>query len=276
MALSPTRWRAPASAALALTLAAAGASAAFGESGGTDATAQPRQQPSCAADGFCEDFETQTGTEPSGRWAFEAADCTGTGTVAVDSEVAHAGTKSIRVDGGAGYCNHAFVGTALDDVAVDSGLYVRLWVRHTTELPAQHVTFLAMEDANGPSPQNDLRMGGQNAALQWNRESDDATLPAQSPAGVELSAPLPVDEWSCLEYQLDPASGQLQTWLNGESVEGLIVDDTPTQDVDQQWMNGGAWNPSPVDLRLGWESYGEGADTLWFDDIAVATARVGC
>jgi hypothetical protein len=270
--MAPSHWRAPASAALALTLAAAGASAAFGESGGTDAAAQP----SCAADGFCEDFESQTGTEPSGRWAFEAADCTGEGTVAVDSAVAHAGTKSLRVDGASGYCNHAFAGTALDDVAVDSGLYVRFWIRHTTAFPTQHVTFLAMEDANGPSPQNDLRMGGQNAALQWNRESDDATLPAQSPAGVALSAPLPVDEWSCLEFQLDPGSGQLQTWLNGESVEGLIVDGTPTQDVDQQWMNGGAWNPSPVDLRLGWESYGEGADTLWYDDLAVGTSRVGC
>jgi hypothetical protein len=266
------RLRVPAGAALALALAATGTSAAFG---GSDATSGPRPAQQCGADGFCDGFEDQTGTEPSGRWAFDAADCTGEGTAAVDSEVAHAGTNSLRVDGAAGYCNHAFVGTALDDVAVDSGLYVRFWVRHTTPLPAQHVTFMAMEDANGPAPQNDLRMGGQNEALQWNRESDDATLPAQSPAGVALSAPLPVDEWQCVEFQLDPA-GQLQTWLGGESVEGLIVDDTPTQDVDQQWMSGGAWSPSPVDLRLGWESYGEGADTLWFDDIAVGTSRVGC
>jgi hypothetical protein len=275
MAPTPTRRRATVGAACALVLAAAGTTAAFGDAPGASQP-ETRQQPSCTADGFCEDFESQTGTEPSGRWAFEAADCTGTGTVAVDSSVAHAGSQSIRVDGGAGYCNHAFVGTALDDVAVDSGLYVRFWVRHTTELPAQHVTFLAMEDANSASPTNDLRMGGQNAALQWNRESDDATLPAQSPAGVALSAPLPVDEWSCLEFQLDPATGHLQTWLNGQSVEGLIVDDTPSQDVDQQWMNSGAWNPSPIDLRFGWESYGEGADTLWYDDIAVGTTRVGC
>ncbi len=29
-------------------------------------------------------------------------------------------------------------------------------------------------------------------------------------------------------------------------------------------------------VRIGWESYGEGADTLWFDDVAVGAARIGC
>ena len=29
-------------------------------------------------------------------------------------------------------------------------------------------------------------------------------------------------------------------------------------------------------VRIGWESYGEGSDTLWFDDIVVANNRVGC
>jgi hypothetical protein len=30
------------------------------------------------------------------------------------------------------------------------------------------------------------------------------------------------------------------------------------------------------DLRLGWESYGGDADTLWFDDVALGTGRIGC
>ncbi|WP_420704772.1 hypothetical protein [Kutzneria chonburiensis] len=31
-----------------------------------------------------------------------------------------------------------------------------------------------------------------------------------------------------------------------------------------------------MDLRFGWESYAGGDDTLWFDDVAVATTRIGC
>ncbi|GAA2120289.1 hydrolase [Streptomyces synnematoformans] len=257
--------------ALALLLTAFTATAATAAA--PAAAPPPAPAAACAADGFCEDFESQTGPRPSGRWSFQADDCTGTGTVTVDTAVAHGGTTSLRVNGGEGYCNHAFAGTALDDVPAGGDLYVRFWVRHTTALPTQHVTFLAMRDTGARD--TDLRMGGQNAALQWNRESDDATLPAQSPAGVALSRPLPVDRWSCVEFRMERA-GLLQTWLDGESVEGLIVDGTPTHDVDAQWLNSGAWQPAPADLRLGWESYGQGADTLWYDDVAVGTSRVGC
>ncbi|MEU0152180.1 hypothetical protein [Micromonospora fulviviridis] len=28
------------------------------------------------------------------------------------------------------------------------------------------------------------------------------------------------------------------------------------------------WRPRLTDLKLGWESYGGAADTLWFDDVA--------
>ncbi|SOD63952.1 hypothetical protein SAMN06297387_113111 [Streptomyces zhaozhouensis] len=254
-------------AACALAFAATGTSAALG--------GQPAADPAaCATDGFCEDFEAMDGGAPTGRWAVETRDCSGLGSATVDTEAGRDGGGALRIDGADGYCNHVFVATELADVDTASGLYVRFWVRHTTALPQQHVTFLAMEDVGDGS--RDLRMGGQNAALQWNRESDDATLPAQSPAGVALSAPLPVDQWSCLEFQLDGTAGLLETWLDGERVEGLVVDGEPTQDVDQQWLNRGDWAPDVVDLRLGWESYGEGADTLWYDDVAVGTTRTGC
>jgi hypothetical protein len=29
-------------------------------------------------------------------------------------------------------------------------------------------------------------------------------------------------------------------------------------------------------LKIGWESYGEGGDSIWYDDIAAGSARVGC
>ncbi|WP_240796548.1 hydrolase [Streptomyces sp. RFCAC02] len=259
----PRSWRVPAALTAALALVAAGAAAS--------ASAAPTA--ACTADGFCEDFESQTGTQPAGRWATEFPDCSGTGTAAIDSAVAHDGTRSVRVDGGLGYCNHVFVGTDLDDVPAASDLYVRFWVRHTTDLPTQHVTFLAMEDAADQS--RDLRMGGQNGMLQWNRESDDATLPEQSPAGVALSVPLPTDTWSCVEFHVDASAGLLDTWVDGTAVTGLTVDGTPTHDIDGQWLNR-TWRPDLTDLRLGWESYGQGTDTLWYDDIAVGTTRTGC
>jgi hypothetical protein len=199
-------------------------------------------------------------------------DCQGAGTATVDTAVAHGGGKSARIDGRAGYCNHVMVKPTSSLAGVGSVWYARFYVRHSTALPPDHVAFAALKDtADGG---RDLRMGGQNGALQWNRQSDDATLPAQSPVGVSLSKPLPTGRWNCVEFMID-ARGLLTTWLDGAAITGLQVDGTPTPDVDQQWLNR-TWRPQVSDLRLGWESYGNGDDTLWFDDVAVGAARIGC
>ncbi|MEU9578263.1 cellulose-binding domain-containing protein [Streptomyces chilikensis] len=227
----------------------------------------------CDGAKVCDGFETQSGTAPSGDWKFEAPDCRGTGTVTVDSSVAHAGSKSIRVDGKAGYCNHAFLSYAKDLSTVGPQMYVRMWIRHTTALPAAHVSFVSMPDSSQGG--KTLRVGGQNSALQWNREIDDATLPAQSPAGVALSKPLPTGSWQCLKLKIDTSSGNLDTWLNGQQVEGLHADGVPTADIDQQWLSR-TTAPRPTGLRLGWESYGVGDDTLWFDDVAVSGSDIAC
>ncbi len=188
--------------------------------------------------------------------------------------MARSGSRSIRVDGAAGYCNHVFVGTTSGLAGLGTTRSARFYVRHTTALPAAHVTFLAMNDAADGN--RDLRMGGQNSVLQWNRESDDATLPEQSPAGVALSVALPTGQWTCVEFTVDGASGTMRTWVNGTEVAGLREDGVPTQNIDSQWLNRAGWRPSLTDLRLGWESYGVGSDTLWFDDVAVGASRIGC
>ncbi|MGW1464370.1 cellulose-binding domain-containing protein [Streptomyces sp. NPDC002308] len=239
-------------------------------------TPSPTTTPPSAACGsavVCDGFEDQAGSAPSGNWRFTAPDCQGTGTATVDTGVAHSGTRSLRVDGRAGYCNHAFVAATADLSSVGPVLYVRMWVRHTTALPAAHVAFVSMPDSSQGGKA--LRIGGQNGALQWNREIDDATLPAQSPVGVGLSRPLPTNSWQCLRFAVDTSATGLDTWLGDELVPGLHADGVPTQDVDGQWLSR-TTAPKPTALRLGWESYGTGDDTLWFDDVAAGSSPVGC
>ncbi|HVU70909.1 MAG TPA: cellulose-binding domain-containing protein [Ktedonobacteraceae bacterium] len=239
------------------------------------ATSTPPSGGGCSGAIFCDGFENQTGSLPSGTWQVSYPNCQGTGTVTVDRTVAHSGSTSIRVNGYTGYCNHVFFGTPLSFVSSGADLYVRYFIRHTTALPTGHVTSVAMRDANDGG--NDLRMGGQNGALQWNRQSDDATLPAQSPAGVALSMQLPTNQWECVEFEVNQGQGTMRTWLNGNEVPGLHLDNVATQDVDAQWLQSRPnWRPALTDLRMGWESYSGGDDTLWFDDVAVGTQQIGC
>jgi hypothetical protein len=251
------------------------ASASPSPSASASSSAPAGSCPSAAV--FCDGFENQATTTPSGRWSPFTLDCSGTGTVAVTSALAHTGTKSVTANGFDGFCNHIFVRDSTDMAAASPVWFVRLWMRHTTAFPTGHTTFLAMNDsANGNT---DLRLGAQNGALMWNRQSDDATLPAQSPAGVAQSVTVPVNTWACIEFSVSKTTGQINTWVNGAAVPGLTEDGVPTQDIDSQWLAGAGanWRPNLTDLKLGWESYGGGGnDTLWFDDVVLSTARIGC
>jgi hypothetical protein len=218
----------------------------------------------------CDGFEDQAGATPSGRWSTVTPNCSGAGTATISTATAHTGTHSLQINGADGYCNHVFVA----DTADTPTQYVRFWIKHTTPLPTGHVTFLAMND--GAAGNTDLRLGGQNGALMWNRQSDDATLPDQSPAGVAQSVPLPINTWTCVEFSVSGADGQIHTWVNGSAVPGLTEDGVPTPNIDDQWL-GRTWRPRLTDLKLGWESYGGGGpDGLWFDDVALGTSRIGC
>ncbi|MGW0215180.1 cellulose-binding domain-containing protein [Micromonospora chokoriensis] len=227
----------------------------------------------CAGAVLCDGFENQTGSTPSGDWAVVSPDCSGAGTATIDTATTHSGSRAVRINGAAGYCNHVFVRSTKNLGSVGSVRYGRIWMRHTTAQPTEHTTMVAMADSADGN--KDLRLGGQNGALQWNRASDDATLPEQSPAGVAQSLPLPTNRWVCVEFMVDGSAGQLRTWLDGTAVTGLTADGTPTHDIDGQWYNR-TWRPQLTDLKLGWESYGGGADTLWYDDVALGSSRIGC
>jgi len=238
-------------------------------------TPPPTTEPptGCAGAVLCDGFEGQTGSTPSGDWAVVSPDCSGAGTATIDTATTHSGSRSVRINGAAGYCNHVFIRSTKNLGSVGTVRYGRVWVRHTTGQPTEHTTMMAMADAADGN--KDLRLGGQNGALQWNRASDDATLPEQSPAGVAQSLPLPTNRWTCVEFMVDGGAGQLRTWVDGTAVAGLTADGTPTHDIDGQWYNR-TWRPQLTDLKLGWESYGGGADTLWYDDVALGSSRIGC
>jgi hypothetical protein len=229
----------------------------------------------CAGAVVCDDFEQDVAGQPPGApFAVSTPSCSGAGVIAVDATQAHSGSRSVKVTGGGGYCDHVFFGTPLPAQLGSAVVWARFFVRLDAALGTSHVTFLAMHDA---SEGKDLRMGGQDQVLMWNRESDDATLPAMSPAGTAQSLPAPTMRWTCVELAVDTGARTIRTWVDGALVPGLVDDGVPTPDVDAQWLQQDpSWSPRLVDVRFGWESYAGQADTLWFDDVAIAAARVGC
>lgn len=111
----------------------------------------------------------------------------------------------------------------------------------------------------------------------YNRESDDATLPDLSPQGIAASKALPVGTWACFEYHLG-TDGTIETWLDGTAVAGLTVG-TAAEAANanaQGWTRSGSYVPQIQGVYFGWESYSGGTNTFWFDDVVIASSRVGC
>jgi hypothetical protein len=229
----------------------------------------------CANLPLCDDFESAAADGPpsSAKWKVGAPNGMGTGTLAIDGTQAHSGTKSVKVIGKSGYSNHIFFYNESAVAAIGKVVYGRMFVRFSQSLADGHATFMTMRDTGD---MKDLRMGGQMKILMYNRELNDATLPALSPMGIAKSlSPMP-NTWMCIEFKIDGGSGEIQTWVDEKEIAGLHADATPTQDIDQQWSSSGAYKPSLTDWKLGWESYAGGDMTIWFDDVALAAQKIGC
>lgn len=119
-----------------------------------------------------------------------------------------------------------------------------------------------------------LRIGGQSEILMYNRESDDATLPNLSPQGIAASTALPTGSFQCLEYHLG-TDGTIETWLNSNSISALQAGPKANNPNGSQWASAN-YKPKITGIYFGWESYGGDVNTFWYDDVAIASTRVGC
>jgi len=81
---------------------------------------------------------------------------------------------------------------------------------------------------------------------------------------------LPLQTWTCVEWQFDGVNDELRFWLDGQLLPELT--ETPTQ--------GGRW-PAPAFERLDLGLYNVRADVnapveMWIDDVALGMQRIGC
>jgi hypothetical protein len=231
----------------------------------------------CGAATFCDGFEEDTpGAAPSGWTVVMGCDpntvdgpVDGGGLlVGVDGSQHHGGTRSVRVVGGDS-CGFYLVQTA---ALAGSGadVYARLWARFSGGPTQNHNGFLSMATASG----DHLRLGFQDDVLAWNAQKSDATLPDMDPQGTTTSAATPVDAWVCMEFHV-ASSDTIEFWLGGQAVSGLSYAGGNVQGVSDQWSRGAPSPILPVSLGLGWLGLND-QRTVWFDDVALGPARIGC
>ncbi|HYP97982.1 MAG TPA: hypothetical protein VER96_04860 [Polyangiaceae bacterium] len=230
----------------------------------------------CSKLPLCDSFEdTAVGSPPkSSLWTLVPSAASGSSTI--DSIGAHGSMHSLKVvSPDRRYLrNTSVIGT------LGSVVHVRFYLRLDSALAEGHggmiVTHPTMVDQY--SQQNELRFGSQGQVFHWNTDSDGANIPDVSPTGNAASVKPTTNTWYCVELTIN-TNGHLNASIDGVDVPGLTEDGTATPNIDQAWVGSApslARYTAMADFSFGWQSYGGGALTLWYDDVALSSSPIGC
>jgi hypothetical protein len=244
----------------------------------------------CTGLAFCDDFESDTAGSPpkSALWALlGTAGCSGSGNpgapvvypIVVDTTQHHSGSQSVKIVGGDS-CGPLMINTSAF-AGLNGEVYGRFYVHLSdTSMTFDHAALVALGLTDGginPGDQTSyLQLASEGAGnatnvLMW--QTDDGNiLPNKNSAGGAESTYAAATGFTCVEFHTSAASKAIETWVNGTAVVGLTSPPTPANGT--QWMA-----PSPFNvnaLGLGWIVFSGEKLTIWFDDVALSTSRIGC
>ncbi|WP_193790791.1 hypothetical protein [Sorangium cellulosum] len=203
---------------------------------------------------FCSDFEG--GSLPSEIQFFPDYLRPRMGEFVTLDSTGHSGTRSVKVSG------TDF--SQMLGVAVPSNFWGRIYLKSATDIQMGHNTYVAAVDGNGdPNNGEQIRIGEHQCQLELNRKSDDKEMLSNGgmymcSGGVKLVA----NTWYCLEFHYDGPGRSVSVFVDGAEVNAMHVTD---------------WGPYDYKLfKFGFEKYHGGAKTMWYDDLALHSERVGC
>lgn len=180
----------------------------------------------------------------------------GPSAIALDSTRAHGGTQSVKVTAS------GFTQMLATDVPAPR-FYGRVYIMSDTPMNPGHNTYINAGEGDGdPNHGEWVRIGEHRAQLEINRKSDDAELLSSgdynSLDGATQFAP---DVWYCVEFLFDGPGREVEIWVDGDAVEKLHATD---------------WGAEYETFKFGYERYHGPDKTLWYDDLALGTQRIGC
>lgn len=244
----------------------------------------------CAGLVLCDNFDSQTAGSPpnTSLWTLIGAKtCSTQGTpwpFAVDSTQSHSGPNSLKVSGGDS-CGPLMVNTSAFTNLTGTDVYGRFYMRLSdTATTFDHAFFMALGLTSGtlnPSNQDSyLQLASEGAGNATNvfmwQTSDGNIMPEKnSTAGAQSTYPKG-NTWACVEFHTSQ-SGTLETWVDGKAVPGLTFVPGTTSQTDgihNQWKSPSPFKPTSI--AFGWTVFSGESLTVWFDDIAVGSTRVGC
>jgi len=189
----------------------------------------------------------------------------GAGNFTIDTAVgANGSSSSIRVDSNNAF--HTMLQFALPQAVRDTNeVFGRVFLRLAATPNAAH--FIWVEVGTAQNDQHEMRLGHNVGQLQSNHflngEQDIR----------DQSRQLVANQFYCLEFQMDNNPEQLRVWLDGEETALSTTNYTAGPGAQGNGNAVADFIPPLEAFRIGWELQN---GTVWFDDVALANARIGC
>lgn len=261
-----------ASSASTSTSATSGSSTAAASSSGSgnNGSGGNTGEPSCATTGknllLCEDFETVDvgGVPDPSVWSVDKG---ATATVGVDDQQFRHGKHALHLHT-LPDANKALLHETKTFPLPDgkNSLYGRanFMIGAGLKVPTDHTNFFeASGQVNGQS--GNYRYGAAGAKFFANYNPGDP--------GESSKTAVPVGVWACLEWAFLGDTNEMHFWIDGKELTDIAVPPTG--------VNGTVWKAPNFDsFYFGWITYATDTSSdhydIWYDDIAMDTARIGC
>jgi hypothetical protein len=189
----------------------------------------------------------------------------GAGTFTLDTALgANGSSSSMRIDANNAF--HTMLQFALPQAVRDANeVFGRVFLRLAATPSQAH--FIWVEVGTAQNDGHEMRLGHNVGHLQSNHflngEQDIRDQNRQ----------LVADQWYCLEFQMDNNPEQLRVWLDGEETALSTTNYTAGPGAEGNGNAVADFIPPLEAFRIGWELQN---GTVWFDDVALANARIGC
>jgi hypothetical protein len=236
-----------------------------GNVGGTGGAQQPpiEEPPEPLPGGFylIDDFEG--GRDPA--WT-ESEVGGGAGNFTLDTALgANGSSSSIRVDANNAF--HTMLQFALPQaVRTANEVYGRVFLRLAANPSPAH--YVWVEVGTTANDGQEMRLGHNVSRLQSNVWQNGSERDIR-----DRNLALVANTWYCLEFFMDNSPEQLRVWLDGEETALSTNNYTAGANGDGNTTPVTDFIPELQAFRIGWELQN---GTVWFDDVALADAPVGC
>ncbi len=235
--------------------------------------------PCDGADLFCDDFETAAaGSLPMGaQWLGidDAACASGNFDLGVSADKAYSGSQSLKITNASwAQCRIAANFGDADEFWVRANLY---W-ENDVDFSNKEVLAIDLAPATNLTADDPaIRFGSRTKEPCTQNGGAQITiigLGSGESTGCDGNHPLPQASWYCFEAHVNQGGGSVsvKSYINGEALTYSSTGKEPTESIDSTGVTARVNH-----VRLGMFSTTSNlTGTVYVDDIAVSSARVGC